>query len=268
MTERKIYTKIVIDMNTDEVLEEESYDYSGPLALCDGEAAEEGGEDFEDFDEAEEPEEEEEEESEANEDEEEEEGEEDVTSMKQTIQQLQAKVEELSEMNQQSREESGEPDPFQYEDQTFIQSDDELDNVLNSSEGLNKLLNQANQMAIQHVQKAIPKVIQANVAQQIQLQETVSSFYSENDDLKPHRTFVGKVSERIMSEHPDWSMQKVLEETAKEARKRLKLKSKAESKTKKNPGFAKSRKTGKRPDSGKLKGREKEIADMLSATEK
>lgn len=266
MTDRKIYTKVVFDMRTGEMLEEESFSYSGPMELC-AEAEEFDG--FEDPEgEPEEEPEEEEESGEYEEEEEEEEGaDEDVSSMKQTIQQLQAKVEELSEMNTQSQEE-GQPDPFQYEDQTFIESDEDLDNVLNSSEGLNKLLNKANQMAIQHVQKAIPKVVQANVAQQIQLQETVSSFYSENDDLKPHRTFVGKVSERIMSEHPDWSMQKVLEETSKEARKRLKLKGKAEKKSKTNPGFAKSRKTGKRPDSGKLKGREKEIADMLSATEK
>lgn len=32
----KVYTKVVIDMNTMEVVEEESFDYSGPVALCGG----------------------------------------------------------------------------------------------------------------------------------------------------------------------------------------------------------------------------------------
>jgi hypothetical protein len=32
----KIYTKLVIDMTTDEILEEESFEYSGPVAQCGG----------------------------------------------------------------------------------------------------------------------------------------------------------------------------------------------------------------------------------------
>lgn len=34
---RKIYTKVVFDMSTGRTIEEESFDYSGPLALCEGE---------------------------------------------------------------------------------------------------------------------------------------------------------------------------------------------------------------------------------------
>ena len=30
----KIYTKLVIDMATDEVLEQESFEYNGPVAQC------------------------------------------------------------------------------------------------------------------------------------------------------------------------------------------------------------------------------------------
>ena len=30
----KIYTKLVIDMTTDKILEEESFEYSGPVAQC------------------------------------------------------------------------------------------------------------------------------------------------------------------------------------------------------------------------------------------
>ena len=32
----KIYTKIVMDIDTLEIIEEESYEYDGPLALCGG----------------------------------------------------------------------------------------------------------------------------------------------------------------------------------------------------------------------------------------
>jgi hypothetical protein len=32
----KVYTHLVIDMNTDEVLHEESYNYEGPVAQCFG----------------------------------------------------------------------------------------------------------------------------------------------------------------------------------------------------------------------------------------
>ena len=30
----KVYTKLVIDMTTDEILEEESFEYNGPVAQC------------------------------------------------------------------------------------------------------------------------------------------------------------------------------------------------------------------------------------------
>lgn len=263
MEGRKIYNMVRMDMDTGEVLEEDSYFYSGPLALC---AEEE--EDFEGFEEdPEEPEEGEEEEVDEFEEGEEEEEEEDTSALKDQVTQLQARLEELTELSTPKDGEGGEEGPPEYEAQQFLQSDDELDNVLNSSENLNKVLNSAVQTAIQHVYKGMPGVIKNNVAQQVQLQETVSNFYANNEDLKKHRTFVGKVSERIMSENPNWSMQKVLDETAKESRKRLKLKSSAKGKEKKNPGFAKSGKGGKKGQQGKLKGQEKEVSDMLSSIE-
>lgn len=40
----KVYTKVVIDMNTDEVLEEESYEYSGPVAKAGGGSSSSGQE--------------------------------------------------------------------------------------------------------------------------------------------------------------------------------------------------------------------------------
>lgn len=271
---KKIYNKVVIDMETDEVVEEDSFIYSGPLALCDGE------EDFSGFDEGgeesdeggEEPEGEEEEADEGGEGDEDESDEEDPSKLKQRLEQLQAQMEELTEMSTPKEGEQNKQDgPPEYEAQQFIKSDDELDGVLNSAEGFNNAMNSAVQTAIQHVYKGLPGVVKNNVAQQIQLQETVSGFYQNNPELKKHRSFVGKVSERIMSENPDWSMQKVLDETAKEARKRLKLKQKAETKDKsnnKNPGFAKGGKSGgKKGSQGKLSGQEKQIADMLSVTD-
>jgi hypothetical protein len=269
MTGRKIYNKVVIDMETDEVLEEDSFFYSGPLALCDGE------EDFSDFDgneggEEGEPEGEELEGEESEElgESEEEEAEADPTKLQQQVQQLQAQLEELTELSSSKDESTKQEGPPEYEPQQFVKSDDDLDGVLNSAEGLNNALNSAVQTAIQHVYKGMPGVIKNNVAQQIQLQETVSNFYSNNEDLKKHRGFVGKVSERIMSENPNWSMQKVLDETAKEARKRLGLKQKAEGKAKKkDPGFAKGGKGGKKGKQSNLSGQEKQIADMLSVTD-
>ncbi|KKL69367.1 hypothetical protein LCGC14_2115670, partial [marine sediment metagenome] len=40
----KIYTKIVMDLETFEILEEESFEYDGPLALCDTQYDEDGNE--------------------------------------------------------------------------------------------------------------------------------------------------------------------------------------------------------------------------------
>jgi len=274
MEGKKIYNKVVMDMETGEVLEEDSFIYSGPLALCDGADEDDddsGDDDFEGFDDEGVSDDDDADDSDdASDDSDDDADDDDDTSaLKDQVTQLQARLEELTEMTTtKDGEQSGEEGPPEYEAQQFIKSDDELDGILNSAEGFNNAMNSAVQTAIQHVYKGIPGVIKNNVAQQVQLQETVSDFYANNPELKKHRTFVGKVSERIMSENPNWSMQKVLEETSKEARKRLKLKQKADGKTKKDPGFTKSGKSGgKKSGKSKLSGQEKQVADMLSSTE-
>ena len=69
----------------------------------------------------------------------------------------------------------------------------------------------------------VPQVANQLVDQQFVLRTSVQSFYDENKDLLPHKKYVGFVSNEIASQHADWDLPKILEETEKEVRNRLKL---------------------------------------------
>lgn len=258
MQGRKIYNQIKIDMETGEVLEEDFYWYSGPLALCDGEGGEgddaggdagdvgaeggdpgdfdEGGSDPGEYDEG---------------DEGDEEGGEELTpeQMKEQISNLQAQLAEINATLETSGNQDSQQNQetnLQFEPPSLIDSDESLDDVLSSSEKFNNTITQGLQSLAEHIYKTIPQVVQQSVAQQQSMQEMARQFYTDNSDLAQYKSFVGKVSEKITSDHPDWGMDKVMEETAKEARRRLNLKQKTQNKKGFNdPGFPKKR-SGKR----------------------
>jgi hypothetical protein len=114
-----------------------------------------------------------------------------------------------------------------------------LDTVLDSKEGLNKMLNQVYKAGIafateQAVTKAhertllsLPDVVTKYVTQSAVLRNVREEFYSKNDDLKPFQSVVAHAANTISSEHPDWDVPKVLAETATTVRKALGIMQKA-----------------------------------------
>jgi hypothetical protein len=114
-----------------------------------------------------------------------------------------------------------------------------LDAVLDSKEGLNKMLNQVYKAGIafateQAVTKAhertllsLPDVVTKYVTQSAVLRNVREEFYSKNDDLKPFQSVVAHAANTISSEHPDWDVPKVLAETATTVRKALGIMQKA-----------------------------------------
>lgn len=70
---------------------------------------------------------------------------------------------------------------------------------------------------------AIPDVVQYQIKQQAALDELVREFYEGNQDLKPVKHTVAMVAQNIASEHPDWTVKQVFEESAVKTREILKL---------------------------------------------
>lgn len=70
---------------------------------------------------------------------------------------------------------------------------------------------------------SIPDVVQYQIKQQAALDELVREFYDSNQDLKPVKHTVAMVAQNVSSEHPDWTVKQVFEESAKKTREILKL---------------------------------------------
>lgn len=233
----KVYTKVVIDMRTGEVVEEEYFDYSGEFALCDGYPMfeDDGGGEVGDGEEpsVDDPSLDGDDDGEPG-DEGDDEGGDDLDGadpkvLVNQIRALKARIEELSELGVSSPQPQQQP-AAQYEDVDFISGEDNLDDLLSDPKRLNQVLNSTVQKSIEMVQKSIPQLVQTAVVQQQQMVEMANSFYKENPELKDYKQFVGRVSEKLMSEHPDWGLEKVMEETSKEARRRLQLRQTAKKK--------------------------------------
>ena len=93
-----------------------------------------------------------------------------------------------------------------------------------------------------------PKKFRELVREISALQRATDRFYEQNEDLSAVKPTVGAVANQIADRHPEWSVEKIMEESAKSTRKLLRLPDpKAEkpkpSRRKKrvDPSFAKSK---------------------------
>ncbi len=156
----------------------------------------------------------------------------------------------------------------------FVGEDSVVD-IVDSKDGLNKLANEILKRAADLVNKGVEKTLLAVPTLAIRqmnnaskLNKIVSGFYEANEDLVKYKGVVGAMINKVTSENPDYDIDKVLKEAAKESRKALNLKEKAVSgkktKSKSNPAFSKQ--SGKRTagvKKPKITGIQKEIDDLL-----
>lgn len=144
----------------------------------------------------------------------------------------------------------------------------DVDDILESKENLNKVLKnvfEANMKTIKQLTLELPKIV-SNIAQQYtDMQLTVRDFYQKNPDLAPLKPFVGVVAQHLGAKNPDWSYDKLLEETGKEVRSRLKKLKGSGSEAKPR---AKQKATFQQPNGTRLpslssEGLQKEIDELL-----
>jgi len=113
-------------------------------------------------------------------------------------------------------------------DLKFVDDDVDLDDLLESREKLNELLlkvhNAATLAAEEKTMRSLPQVVLAQVNQQLYLRKNIEKFLEDNEPLRAVRRSVGAIATEVASEHADWPLDKVLDETAERAYKVLGLK--------------------------------------------
>jgi len=162
-------------------------------------------------------------------------------------------------------------------DLDFI-GDDDLDEITSSKNGLNTLLNRVYKAGVgagtklgsEKVLRSIPEIVQKNIKAQSSIQAARETFFKNNEDLQPYTQVVAESFNKAVGEHPDFTMEKLLQETEKEARRRLNLHRKMmiedTKSAKKKPAFEKTPSGKKAQKAGKLDGLAKELDDMQNLT--
>ncbi len=154
---------------------------------------------------------------------------------------LRAEVESLraKKVEESATEEQYSAEKETFKDLDFLEgiSDDDLESfdrkTLNSI--FNKIHSTAAKAALERAYAAIPNIVRASVNQQAAITRTVNDFYAANPELTEYKSTVAAIFEGILGKNPDWKLDKVFEETAKEARKKLALKDKAKASEKHQP---------------------------------
>jgi DNA mismatch repair ATPase MutL len=157
----------------------------------------------------------------------------------------------------------------------FIQNEEIFDEVFKNHQNFNALLTAVVNTAREQALRALPQVAMRLVDQQLTLKMAAQEFFSHNEDLLPYRQFLGTVANEIESQHPDYTVQQIFEETEKEGRKRLRLvrtqgapgatitEDRGGNPPEKKPGFVPGSPGGRRSAHSPLTGQDKEIADLI-----
>lgn len=158
----------------------------------------------------------------------------------------------------------------------FIQNEEVFDEVFKSHHNFNALLTAVVNTSVEKVLRMAPQMVTNMIDQQVTLKSAAQEFYRKNDDLLQHKSFVGFVANEVGAQHADWPLDKILEETEREVRNRLRLHKQntqgaGESQEKgrirevKNPGFVPGGGAGRRGEvQASLKGIDKDIMDLIS----
>lgn len=162
------------------------------------------------------------------------------------------------------------PAPKPAEPVDFI-GDAKIEDLVDTKEGLNKLLNvvmgQAGNrnvdVVVEKILTSIPQLVAGQIAQQTVINDMVKDFYAANEDLGGAKRTVGIFANEVHSENPDWETKKVFEEAGTRTRKALGLRERAVNPPKRKPAFAKQRGARKGGDV-ELTGMAKDIDELIS----
>jgi len=96
-----------------------------------------------------------------------------------------------------------------------------LDDLGSNPEILNKVFNKILQEAVKSSSKTVPQTVSKQMKESWSAHEISTQFYKDNKDLSNVRNVVKACTEQIISEHEDWEVGQILEESAKRTRESL-----------------------------------------------
>lgn len=150
----------------------------------------------------------------------------------------------------------------------ILGEEESLDDVLNDRDSFTKwaqgFAQRIIQSGTQQYANRLPSVVAPQVRQIIDLNRAVDQFYSNNEDLLPVRSTVGAIGRQLATEHPEWSLPQLFEESGKKAREVLRMPAPGSGgkKKKTNPSFAKAKGGGRKPKP-KISKLQREIDELL-----
>jgi len=109
-------------------------------------------------------------------------------------------------------------------DKKEVLTKEQLDKVIDNPELINEAIYQNKVELMEALMEALPLMINTTVNREIMVSKAVTSFYSQNEDLKPHNQYVQMVLKEMEQTHKDKPYNELFDLTAKESRKRLGLK--------------------------------------------
>jgi len=148
--------------------------------------------------------------------------------------------------------------------------DDLIDDPQKFNEMLNSIYQKAREDAIaestQHVLQSIPQMTMKYVHSQFNTRKAIDNFWGEHPQLKEARVAVGAIANTVDVEHPEWDMEKKLEETAQRAYKMLGISKGAMKRAKRgNPSLpGTSNKKAMKPNANQLSKMQHDIQEMIA----
>ena len=176
------------------------------------------------------------------------------------------RIEELSGQPQETPAEQpgGEGTPAAAPGETIdFLGERDMDEILDSKEAFNKFCSEIYHRARTDMREEmyleLPRISMSVVSQQMTINRAAEEFFTRNPDLAMVRKTCGTVTNEVASEHPDWTLEQVLDEMGARTRKMLGLR---------NPATPPKVVKGRKPALVKPKGRPRAGAPKkLSATE-
>ena len=91
-------------------------------------------------------------------------------------------------------------------------------------EFMQNVMGMATERSVERVSTTMPQYVMNQIQQQQVLTDASTAFYGANKNLVPHKKIVGMLTNEVIAEHQDWSLEQVLSETADRAHTLLNLK--------------------------------------------
>lgn len=179
-----------------------------------------------------------------------EEEEDELTALRKQNELLLQRVGELSQHVKPEQEQPTE-EPTDVSDESLFEGF-KFEEIVESEESFKKFLSSFAKKVVatteERLLRKLPSTVSKLTQEQLEAKQTAEAFYQKHPQLSAVRPFVAKVVSVVASENPGWTLDQVLEESAKRAYASLGLKQKVGSVSPKKPAFAGPAKRGVQPE--------------------